>query len=140
MRELIAHSIDDIPFVAKELLEQMGNRKVVAFYAEMGSGKTTLINAVLRAMGIEQPEGSPTYSIVNSYDSPYYGEVLHFDVYRLNSIEEALDAGVEELLYSGAYCFVEWAEIIEGLLPDEIMTVTIRVNEQGGRLILIDNQ
>ncbi|MGV3612508.1 MAG: tRNA (adenosine(37)-N6)-threonylcarbamoyltransferase complex ATPase subunit type 1 TsaE [Fluviicola sp.] len=138
MSQLIAHSLDDIPFVAKEILEQIGNRKVVAFYAEMGSGKTTLISAVLRAMGIESPEGSPTYSLVNSYESPYYGEVMHFDVYRLNSVEEALDAGVEELLYSGAICFVEWAEIIEPLLPDEAMKVRITINDAGERLIQID--
>ncbi|MNU46033.1 tRNA threonylcarbamoyladenosine biosynthesis protein TsaE [compost metagenome] len=138
MKELIAHSLEDIPFVAKELLEQLGNRKVLAFYAEMGSGKTTLISAILRAMGIEHPEGSPTYSLVNSYESAYYGEVLHFDVYRLNSVDEALDAGVEELLYSGAYCLVEWAEIIEPLLPDDLMKVRIVVNEMGERLIIAD--
>lgn len=138
MKELIAHSLEDIPFVAKEVLEHLGNRKVLAFYAEMGSGKTTLITAILRAMGIEHPEGSPTYSLVNSYESAYYGEVLHFDVYRLNSVEEALDAGVEEMLYSGAYCLVEWAEIIEPLLPDDLMTVRIQVTEGGERLVQID--
>ena len=138
MSQLIAHTLDDIPFIARELLEQLGNRKVVAFYAEMGSGKTTLISAVLRAMGIESPEGSPTYSLVNSYESPYYGEVMHFDVYRLNSVEEALDAGVEELLYSGAICFVEWAEIIEPLLPEDVVKVTIMINEAGERIIHID--
>lgn len=138
MKELIAHSLEDIPFVAKELLEQLGNRKVLAFYAEMGSGKTTLITAILRAMGIEHPEGSPTYSLVNSYESAYYGEVFHFDVYRLNSVEEAMDAGVEEMLYSGAYCLVEWAEIIEPLLPDDLMKVKIVVNEMGERLISVD--
>lgn len=138
MKELIAHNLQDVPFVAKELLETIGNRKVVAFYAEMGSGKTTLISAVLRAMGIESPEGSPTYSLVNTYDSPYFGEVMHFDVYRLNSVEEALDAGVEELLYSGAICFVEWAEIIEPLLPEDVVKVTITINAVGERLIHID--
>lgn len=137
MKELIAHNLDDIPFVAKELLEYIGNRKVVAFYAEMGSGKTTLISAVLRAMGIESLEGSPTYSLVNSYESPYYGEVMHFDVYRLNSLEEAMDAGVEELLYSGAYCFVEWAEIVESLLPDDVVKVKMVVSLNGDRLISI---
>lgn len=138
MKELIAHNLDDVPFVARELLETIGNRKVVAFYAEMGSGKTTLISAVLRAMGIESPEGSPTYSLVNTYDSPYFGEVMHFDVYRLNSVEEALDAGVEELLYSGAICFVEWAEIIEPLLPEEVMKVKITLNQAGERIVHMD--
>lgn len=138
MKELIAHNLDDVPFVAKEILETIGNRKVVAFYAEMGSGKTTLIAAILRAMGIESPEGSPTYSLVNSYNSPYYGEVMHFDMYRLNSIDEALDAGVEELLYSGATCFVEWAEIIEPLLPEDVVKVRMHVNEMGERVIQIN--
>lgn len=138
MKELIAHSLEDIPFVAKELLETIGNRKVIGFYAEMGSGKTTLISAVLRAMGIETPGGSPTYSLVNSYESPYYGEVMHFDMYRLNSIEEALDAGVEELLYSGACCFVEWAEIVEPLLPEDAVRVTITINAADERRIRID--
>lgn len=137
MNQLIAHSLEDIPFVAKALLDELGNRKVVAFYAEMGAGKTTLISAVLRAMGIETPEGSPTYSLVNSYDSPYYGEVLHFDVYRLNSIQEALDAGMEELLYSGAICFVEWAEIIESLLPEDVVKVSITLGANGDRVISI---
>lgn len=137
MKELIAHNLEDVPFVARELLEILGNRKVVAFYAEMGSGKTTLITAVLRAMGIESPEGSPTYSLVNTYDSPYFGEVMHFDVYRLNSVEEALDAGIEEMLYSGAVCFVEWAEIIEPLLPEDTVKVTITLSESGERLIRI---
>jgi tRNA threonylcarbamoyladenosine biosynthesis protein TsaE len=137
VKELIAHNLDDIPFVAKELLEYIGNRKVVAFYAEMGSGKTTLISAILRAMGIESPEGSPTYSLVNSYESAYFGEVMHFDVYRLNSLEEAVDAGIEELLYSGAYCFVEWAEIVEPLLPDDVVKVKIKVSLNGDRLISI---
>jgi tRNA threonylcarbamoyladenosine biosynthesis protein TsaE len=138
VKELIAHNLEDVPFVARELLEILGNRKVVAFYAEMGSGKTTLITAVLRAMGIEFPEGSPTYSLVNTYDSPYFGEVMHFDVYRLNSVEEALDAGIEEMLYSGAVCFVEWAEIIEPLLPEDALKVTIVINAAGERLIHIE--
>ena len=138
MKELIAHNLEDVPFVARDLWEVLGNRKVVAFYAEMGSGKTTLITAMLRAMGIESPEGSPTYSLVNTYDSPYFGEIMHFDVYRLNSVEEALDAGVEEMLYSGAVCFVEWAEIIEPLLPEDTMKVTITLNPAGERIIHID--
>ena len=137
MKELIAHSLEDIPFVAKALLEELGNRKVVAFYAEMGAGKTTLISAVLRAMGIENLEGSPTYSLVNSYDSPYYGEVLHFDVYRLDWVREALDAGMEELLYSRAICFVEWAEIIESLLPEDVVKVRITLGSNGDRVIFI---
>lgn len=135
MKTLVIHTLDDLAFVAKELLILLENKKVVAFNAEMGAGKTTLINAMLRAMGIQDPEGSPTYSIVNVYDSPYYGEVYHFDVYRLESIEEALAIGVEEMLYSGGYCFIEWADKIATLLPEETVEITISVNENGERLV-----
>lgn len=135
MKTLVIHTLDDLAFVAKELLISLEDKKVVAFNAEMGAGKTTLINAMLRAMGIQDPEGSPTYSIVNVYDSPYYGEVYHFDVYRLESLEEALAIGVEEMLYSGGYCFIEWADKIATLLPEETVEVTISVNENGERLV-----
>lgn len=133
--ELIAYSIDDLPFAAKQLLDALGNRRIVAFDGQMGAGKTTFIAAVLKAMGIPDPDGSPTYAIVNSYRSDYFGDVLHFDVYRLESVEEALGIGMEEMLYSGAYCFIEWAEKVQELLPDDTVWVTIRVNETGERII-----
>lgn len=137
MKQLILHSLEDIPYAAKVLLEQLGNRKVMAFYAPMGSGKTTLISGILRAMGISELEGSPTYSLVNSYESVYYGPVYHLDVYRVQSVEEAVESGLEETLYSGGICLVEWAELIEPLLPEECMRVEIRVNPAGERLIQV---
>jgi tRNA threonylcarbamoyladenosine biosynthesis protein TsaE len=133
--ELVAHSLEDLPFVAKQLLDSLGHQRIVAFNGEMGAGKTTFITTVLKAMGIPDPDGSPTYSIVNSYHSDYFGKVFHFDVYRLESMEEALGIGMEEMLYSGAYCFIEWAEKVEELLPEDTVWVTIRVNEIGERLI-----
>lgn len=138
MSTLMLHSLEDIPFVAKEIIHELGNRKVLAFYAEMGAGKTTLISGILRAMGIQEIEGSPTYSLVNSYQSPYFGAVYHFDVYRIQSIDEALDAGIEETLYSGGICLVEWAELIEPLLPDDVLSVRITVNESGERIVRLD--
>lgn len=138
MSTLMLHSLEDIPFVAKEIIQELGNRKVLAFYAEMGAGKTTLISGILRAMGIQEIEGSPTYSLVNSYQSPYFGAVYHFDVYRIQSIDEALDAGIEETLYSGGICLVEWAELIEPLLPDDVLSVRITVNESGERIVRLD--
>lgn len=138
MSTLILHSLADIPYVAKEIIQELGNRKVIAFYAEMGAGKTTLIAGILRAMGIQEIEGSPTYSLVNSYKSPYFGEVYHFDVYRIQSLEEALDAGIEETLYSGGICLVEWAELIEPLLPEETLKIRISVNQSGERILQMD--
>lgn len=138
MKQLILHSIEDIPYAAKVLLEQLGNRKIITFYAPMGSGKTTLISGVLRAMGISELEGSPTYSLVNSYESAYYGPVYHLDVYRVQSVEEAVESGLEETLYSDGICLVEWAELIEPLLPEDSMRVEIRVNSSGERLVDID--
>lgn len=133
--EIIAHSLNDLPFAAKQLLDSLGNCRVVAFDGQMGAGKTTFIATILKAMGIPDPDGSPTYSIVNSYHSDYFGDVLHFDVYRLESVEEALGIGMEEMLYSGAYCFIEWAEKVQELLPEDTIWVTITVNDLGERII-----
>jgi tRNA threonylcarbamoyladenosine biosynthesis protein TsaE len=138
MTEIVVHSLSDLPFAAKQFLELIGQQKVVLFHAEMGAGKTTFINAVLRAMGINETAGSPTYSIVNGYESPYYGEIFHFDLYRLQSLDEALAIGMEEMLYSDAYCFIEWPEIIENILPDNVFKVTISVSEIGDRILIID--
>jgi tRNA threonylcarbamoyladenosine biosynthesis protein TsaE len=140
MKTFVIHTLDDLAFVAKEVLLQLEDKKVVAFNAEMGAGKTTLINAMLRAMGIQDPDGSPTYSIVNVYDSPYYGAVYHFDVYRLESIEEALEIGLEEMLYSGGYCLIEWADKITPLLPDDTVEISISVNENGERLVQLNDE
>lgn len=137
--QIVAHTINDLPFAAKQLLDALGHRRVVVFDAPMGAGKTTFITAILKAMGIPDPDGSPTYSIVNSYISRYFGEVLHFDVYRLDSVEEALGIGMEEMLYGGAYCFIEWGEKVEEILPEDTVYVTISVNELGERLITIEN-
>jgi tRNA threonylcarbamoyladenosine biosynthesis protein TsaE len=138
MSEIVVHSLSDLPFAAKQFLELIGQQKVVLFHAEMGAGKTTFINAVLLAMGINETAGSPTYSIVNGYESPYYGEIFHFDLYRLQSLDEALAIGMEEMLYSDSYCLIEWPEIIENILPDNVIKVTISVSEIGDRILTIN--
>lgn len=135
MKNWVAHSTADLPFIAKEFLEYIGNNRIVALNAPMGSGKTTFTNAILRAMGVEHSEGSPTFAIIHAYNSPYYGEVYHMDAYRLDDLEEALDIGMEELFYSGAYCFIEWPEKVEALLPENTVEVTIMVNEEGHRVL-----
>lgn len=138
MSEIVVHSLADLPFAAKQFLELIEGQKVVLFHAGMGSGKTTFIDAVLRAMGIIETAGSPTYSIVNTYESAYYGEVFHFDLYRLQSLEEALAIGIEEMLYSDAYCFIEWPELVENILPENVVNVRITVAENNVRLLNID--
>ncbi|TNE72380.1 MAG: tRNA (adenosine(37)-N6)-threonylcarbamoyltransferase complex ATPase subunit type 1 TsaE [Bacteroidetes bacterium] len=130
--------LDDIHEAAKEFLEKVGHWKLFAFQAEMGSGKTTFIQALLNCMGIEDPDGSPTYSLVNSYESPMYGKIYHFDLYRIESEEEAYDIGIEEMLYGDGMCFIEWPEKISELLPDNVIWSYIRVNQDGSRTISID--
>ena len=136
--EFVIHSLHEIQDVAARFLKHVEHRKVFAFDAEMGTGKTTFILALLRAMGIEDPEGLPTYSLVNSYNSLMYGKAYHFDVYRINSEEEAFDIGVEEMLYDGSYCFIEWPEKIENLLPQNTIWVYIRKNEHDDRIISVE--
>jgi tRNA threonylcarbamoyladenosine biosynthesis protein TsaE len=100
----------------------------------MGAGKTTFIQNILRAMGIENTHGSPTYSLVNEYKSPFYGSVFHFDLYRLNSEEEAFDIGIEEMIYGGGICFIEWPDKVLHLLPENTLFVKIRLNEDLNRV------
>lgn len=133
--EFVVQKIEDLPNVAKALLDGLEGRKVVAFDGQMGAGKTTFIQAILRAMGIEQTDGSPTYSLVNVYKSPFYGDVFHFDLYRLNSEAEAFDIGIEEMLYSDGVCFIEWPDKVEFLLPEDTVNVKIRLNEDLDRVI-----
>jgi tRNA threonylcarbamoyladenosine biosynthesis protein TsaE len=132
------HSIEDIPGVAKQFLDEFGHNKVFAFDGEMGVGKTTFISALLSAMGIHDLEGSPTYSLVNVYDSKMFGKIFHFDVYRLKNEMEAYDIGIEEMLYGGGICLVEWPEKIANLLPDNTIWVYIRKNEDNTRTITIE--
>jgi tRNA threonylcarbamoyladenosine biosynthesis protein TsaE len=89
-------------------------------------------------MGVEDIEGSPTYSLVNTYDSVAFGRINHFDLYRLNSEEEAFDIGIEEMLYGGDYCFIEWPSKIENLLPENTIWVRISINDENERIISVE--
>lgn len=130
---------NSIQAVASQFLTDLGHRKIFAFEAAMGTGKTTFILGLLRAMGIENPEGSPTYSLVNTYESPMYGKVYHFDLYRIENVEEAYDIGIEEMLYENtAYCFIEWAEKIKSLLPPNTVKVKMSVNANGERVLDVE--
>ncbi len=132
--EFVVENMYDLPAVAKSLLDNLGETTVVAFDGQMGAGKTTFIQNILRAMGIENTHGSPTYSLVNEYKSPFYGSVFHFDLYRLNSEEEAFDIGIEEMIYGGGICFIEWPDKVLHLLPENTLYVKIRLNEDLNRV------
>lgn len=136
--EIQIQSIQDLPYAAKTFLDEVGHRKVFAFDAEMGTGKTTFIISLLNAMGVEDAEGSPTYSLVNVYDSQMFGKVYHFDLYRIEDESEALDIGIEEMLYGDGICLIEWPEKIKNLLPDNTIWSYIRKNGDDSRTLTID--
>ena len=124
-----------------EILLSTAPHRVYAFDGQMGAGKTTFIKSLCEAMGTVDVVNSPTFAIVNVYDveQPYRGEVYHFDCYRLKDIREAIDFGAEDYLYSGNYCFIEWPELIEPLLPDDTVYVQITPQENGDRTLVIKN-
>ena len=121
------------------LLKDHEPHRVFAFDGQMGAGKTTFIKKLCEEMGTLDVVNSPTFAIVNVYDveRPYKGEVYHFDCYRLKDIREAMDFGAEEYLYSGNYCFIEWPEMIEALLPEDTVWVKIEPQENGDRILTI---
>ena len=122
---------------ATDFLVKCGTARVFAFDGKMGAGKTTFIKYLCEAMGTEDIVNSPTFAIVNVYEISNGEEVYHFDCYRIKDIREAMDFGAEEYLYSGNYCFIEWAEMIEPLLPDNTVWVKIEVMENGERRLVV---
>lgn len=139
MATIKINSLDNIEEAARQFVEMMGDNTVFAFYGEMGAGKTTFINALSRVLGVEDDAtGSPSFAIVNEYRSDTTAELIyHFDLYRLESVEEALDLGIEDYFDSGALCLLEWPERIEDILPDDTVKVSINVNDDGTRSLTI---
>lgn len=121
-------SVQQLPQVASQLLEGFANDRFFAFFGKMGVGKTTLIKELCAALGVEDNVCSPTFAIVNVYSAATGDPVYHFDFYRLKNIGEAYDIGYEEYFYSGDYCFTEWTEKIEELLPERYVRVEIEEN------------
>ena len=133
---ILIPSIEKLPEAAKSFIEMIGDATVFAFYGAMGAGKTTFISALCEALGINDVVNSPTFSIVNEYRSDTTGElVYHFDFYRIRKIDEVYDMGYEDYFYSGALCLIEWPELIEDLLPEDAVRVSITEQEDGTRLI-----
>lgn len=134
---LIINSIEKIQEVAEKFIHEIGDKKIFAFNGKMGAGKTTFIKAICEVMGVQETINSPTFSIVNEYEAADGSIIYHFDCYRINKIQEALDLGAEEYLYSGNLCFIEWSENIAPLLPDSLVNVNIEEIENGKRQIII---
>ena len=140
MKSIQLKSLDNIAEAAHEFIAQMGDETVYAFYGEMGAGKTTFINALCKALGVEDDTtNSPSFSIINEYRSDTTAELnYHFDLYRLESLEEAFDIGVEDYFDSGALCLLEWPERVEDILPHDTVKVNIIVNDDDTRTITIE--
>lgn len=126
-------SIEELTTIAKELIPQF-QHKTILFEGEMGAGKTTFIKVLVEVMGTQDEVSSPTFSIVNEYETDL-GKVFHFDLYRIKSEEEAMDFGIEEYLYSNQYCLIEWPSKIENLIPNEHHTIEI-IAEENSRTII----
>lgn len=131
--EITVNGLSDLPQVAEKLLAFAGKEKVFIFEGEMGAGKTTFIKQFCVHLGIEDVVSSPTYSIVNEYESPN-GSVYHFDFYRIKDIREAYDLGYEEYFYGGGICLIEWPERVAELLPETYIKVEISVVDENTRL------
>jgi tRNA threonylcarbamoyladenosine biosynthesis protein TsaE len=125
----------DLDRAAAEFLRKIGDHKLIAFYAPMGAGKTTFTTAVCKALGVTDPVGSPTFAIVNEYLRADGDYMFHFDFYRINKLSEAVEIGLDDYLYSGCLCMMEWPENVEELLPEETLRVHIKVNPDFSRTI-----
>ena len=133
---IVITSLSEIDAAAQEFLRRIGDRRLVAFYAPMGAGKTTFITALCRVLGVRSDAvSSPTFAIVNEYRAASGEPVYHFDFYRITKLEEALDIGLYDYLDSGALCLMEWPGNIALLLPEETLEVSIEVADDGSRIL-----
>lgn len=123
--KIVCKSEKELPGIARQLIAAYPKNRVFAFYGELGAGKTTFIKAICRELGVRDMVQSPTFAIISEYKRDFGDPVFHFDFYRINKLEEAFDIGYEEYFYSGYYCFIEWPERVEGLLPDDVVKVSL---------------
>lgn len=133
--EVTIRDINDLDRAAHEFLEKTGNNTLVAFFAPMGSGKTTFTTAICKVLGVTDPVGSPTFAIVNEYMRADGDPMYHFDFYRINKLQEAIEIGLYDYLDSGCLCIMEWPENIEELLPEETLKVYFTINPDQSRTL-----
>ena len=134
----IVFTLDELELVAQKVIDQHPS-KVILFHGEMGVGKTTLIKQLCKTLGVTSATSSPTFSLVNEYETIDNQVVYHFDFYRLKNEMEALDMGADDYFYSGNWCFIEWAEKIPSLIPDKHAVITIELVENGKRHLTLTN-
>ena len=140
--EIKIQNLETIREAAREFINNIGVRRVFAFYGKMGAGKTTFVKAICEELGVEDVITSPTFAIVNEYEvngaelpTLHSSSIYHFDFYRIKKLEEVYDMGYEEYFYSGSLCFIEWPELIEEVLPEDAVRVTIEENADGSRSV-----
>ena len=141
--EIIIKDIEHIREAAREFIEHIGEHRVFAFYGKMGAGKTTFVKAICEELGVDDVITSPTFAIINEYTTAHQpsdislqtSTIYHFDFYRIKKLEEVYDMGYEDYFYSGALCFIEWPELIEEILPDDAIRVSITEQEDGSRVV-----
>ena len=134
MVSILIKDLENIREAAREFINHIGDTRVFAFYGKMGAGKTTVVKAICEELGVDDVITSPTFAIVNEYSTDQ-SVIYHFDFYRIKRLEEVYDMGYEDYFYSGALCFIEWPELIEDILPDDAIRVSIIEQEDGTRLV-----
>lgn len=135
--EILVQHLQELDAAAQRLLVFAGTRRKFAFYGEIGAGKTTFIQAICRQLGVHEGVVSPTFALVNEYESEAGAFIYHLDLYRLTNIDEALDIGIEDMLYDEHYCFIEWPELVEDLLPEDIVRIKLEIDGHSTRKILL---
>jgi len=134
--EIIVDHLEGLPAAAKQIIKFAADRKIWLFSGQIGAGKTTLIQQLCQQLGVSEKVTSPTYALINSYDSNQ-GLIYHLDLYRLNTLDEAIDIGVEDLLYGNAHCLIEWPDLISPLFPPIVLKINIEIIEDSKRKIIL---
>jgi tRNA threonylcarbamoyladenosine biosynthesis protein TsaE len=139
--EWLVSSTDELPTVAKALIDALGNKRKIALYGEMGAGKTTFVKAFCQVLGVQTATASPTFSLINEYT--YFtpdgarAYMHHLDLYRLKSPQEAFDIGIEDVLYDAGYCLIEWPQVVESMLPGDHAVIEIDIIDEHTRKITL---
>lgn len=134
--QIICNSLDELDGIADKILSVHNDKRLFAFKGSMGAGKTTFIKSLCKSLNVVDTVNSPTFSIINEYFTEEGESIFHFDFYRIKKVEEVMDIGYEEYLYSGNYCFMEWPEMIEELLPENIVYVEIEEDYNKGYRVI----